>query len=165
MQGTSPYTQALPGAAVNSTAGVTLYLGGTGANGGLKNSTLDDFGILNIALTGTQTLAIYNTPVTAGLKYGLGDMDQLFNLYNPKNPATALPITDPDANGGNTLTWHYSTTGFNQTAGSAWYSGGNYYVQLGALDGVTTAIPEPGTLVLLAAGLAGLLCYAWRKRK
>jgi hypothetical protein len=26
-------------------------------------------------------------------------------------------------------------------------------------------IPEPSTLVLLAAGLFGLLCYAWRKRK
>ncbi len=26
-------------------------------------------------------------------------------------------------------------------------------------------VPEPSTLVLLAAGLAGLLCYAWRKRK
>jgi len=26
-------------------------------------------------------------------------------------------------------------------------------------------IPEPSTLALLAAGLAGLLCYAWRKRK
>ncbi len=26
-------------------------------------------------------------------------------------------------------------------------------------------IPEPGTLVLLATGLVGLLCYAWRKRK
>jgi hypothetical protein len=27
------------------------------------------------------------------------------------------------------------------------------------------ASPEPGTLALLAAGLIGLLCYAWRKRK
>ena len=26
-------------------------------------------------------------------------------------------------------------------------------------------VPEPGTLVLLATGLLGLLCYAWRKRK
>ena len=26
-------------------------------------------------------------------------------------------------------------------------------------------VPEPSTLVLLAAGLAGLLCYAWRKRR
>ncbi len=30
---------------------------------------------------------------------------------------------------------------------------------------VPVAVPEPGTFVLLAAGLAGLLCYAWRKRK
>ena len=28
-----------------------------------------------------------------------------------------------------------------------------------------TPVPEPGTLALLAAGLAGLLAYAWRKRK
>ena len=29
----------------------------------------------------------------------------------------------------------------------------------------TYAIPEPSTLALLATGLIGLLCYAWRKRK
>jgi hypothetical protein len=28
-----------------------------------------------------------------------------------------------------------------------------------------TPTPEPGTLALLAGALAGLLCYAWRKRK
>ena len=34
------------------------------------------------------------------------------------------------------------------------------------LDKVSvTGTPEPGTLALLAAGLAGLLCYAWRKRR
>jgi hypothetical protein len=26
-------------------------------------------------------------------------------------------------------------------------------------------VPEPGTLVLLATGLLGLLCYAWRRRR
>ncbi len=32
-------------------------------------------------------------------------------------------------------------------------------------SGTLTVIPEPGTLALLATGLIGLLCYAWRKRK
>ena len=31
-------------------------------------------------------------------------------------------------------------------------------------DLVLTVVPEPGTLALLAAGLLGLLAYAWRKR-
>jgi len=31
--------------------------------------------------------------------------------------------------------------------------------------GVGSAVPEPGTLALLAAGLVGLLAYAWPKRK
>jgi hypothetical protein len=30
---------------------------------------------------------------------------------------------------------------------------------------VTPVVPEPSTLALLAAGLVGLLAYAWRKRK
>jgi len=33
-----------------------------------------------------------------------------------------------------------------------------------ALAFVITAIPEPSTLVLLAVGLLGLLCYAWKRR-
>ena len=30
---------------------------------------------------------------------------------------------------------------------------------------ISQAVPEPSTLALLAAGLVGLLAYAWRKRK
>ncbi len=40
-------------------------------------------------------------------------------------------------------------------------------VSLGALDvsAFTYKVPEPSAIILLIAGLVGLLCYAWRKRK
>jgi len=41
---------------------------------------------------------------------------------------------------------------------------GDTYVGLGEVR-FESNIPEPGTLALLACGLAGLLAYAWRKRK
>jgi hypothetical protein len=40
----------------------------------------------------------------------------------------------------------------------------NYYSDLTGVTFSVSSVPEPGTLVLLGAGLAGLLCYAWRKR-
>ena len=49
---------------------------------------------------------------------------------------------------------------------------GNYIVGFGTTSSggpthafLLTAVPEPSTLLLAVAGLAGLLAYAWRKRK
>ncbi len=33
----------------------------------------------------------------------------------------------------------------------------------GVLVGLTSAIPEPSSIMLLITGLIGLICYAWRK--
>ncbi len=39
-------------------------------------------------------------------------------------------------------------------------------VHAGYVDSASlTRVPEPGTVALLLGGLAGLLCYAWRKRR
>ncbi len=41
----------------------------------------------------------------------------------------------------------------------------NYYYGTDNVRLTSTPTPEPGVLALLAAGLAGLLCYAWRKSR
>jgi len=80
---------------------------------------------------------------------------------------------DGTVNGGdlNTVLAHYNQTGY-------WYQGDFNYD--GTINGgdlntvlanynqhlsVGAAVPEPSTLLLATAGLAGLLAYAWRKRK
>jgi hypothetical protein len=52
--------------------------------------------------------------------------------------------------------------GFSGDAGNV-----GYYLQqkYGISGSYIGTVPEPGTLALLAAGLAALLCYAWRKRR
>ena len=41
----------------------------------------------------------------------------------------------------------------------------HYNQSLGSSALGISAVPEPGAIVLLAAGLAGLLAYAWRRRR
>jgi hypothetical protein len=45
------------------------------------------------------------------------------------------------------------------------FGGGGAVVDNVSVTAVPTTVPEPSTLALLAAGMIGLLAYAWRKRK
>jgi hypothetical protein len=46
-----------------------------------------------------------------------------------------------------------------------YHGDGTFVDSVSVLGPNSAATPEPGTLALLAAGLAGLLCYAWRKQR
>jgi hypothetical protein len=122
---------------------------------------------------GGEVGALYNVPMYNGhtgalSQYGVSAMDKLFTLYDTEAAGTTAVTT---SNG--TLTWQYVSGGLSATGGSG-YAGYNattkqYFVQLdsngGGVETVVAPTPEPGTLALLTAGLAGLLAYAWRKAK
>ena len=57
---------------------------------------------------------------------------------------------------------HVTLKFFNPNSGDG---GDGVYLDNSSLIGPSSPVPEPGTFALLAAGLAGLLCYAWRKRR
>ena len=143
---------------------------------------LSDLGIWGVQLTGDPTvgpgvpgtvgnsggeiLAMYNAPtggIAAVQQYGVNAMNSLFTLYDEQLATTAAVTT-----GNGTLTWKYVSSGLTGGSGVVGQFGnGQYYMQFDGNGGgvETVATPEPGTLALVASGLAGLLAYGWRKRK
>ena len=126
------------------------------------------------------TAAKTNTfAVTSDIGLGCWDVS---NLYTTGN--VALTILSGDANLDGKVDINDLTkvlTNYNQT-GESWSLGdfnndgkvdindltivlANYNTSVGSFAGGINPVPEPGTLALLVAGLAGLLACAWRNRK
>ena len=110
---------------------------------------------------------------TADAAHGLGWMD---NGSNVSVMYTLYGDTDLNGtvNGGdlNTVLSNFNQTGMTWAQGDFNYdgtvNGTDLNTVLSNFDqhlSVTGAVPEPSSLLLSAAGLAGLLAYAWRKRK
>jgi hypothetical protein len=74
-----------------------------------------------------------------------------------------LAAVNGDTN--NSLTLAFTARGYNAGAiGFASRTDSFYAGPTLVLEGVT-AVPEPSTMFMVCTGLAGLLAYAWRKRK
>jgi threonine dehydrogenase-like Zn-dependent dehydrogenase len=62
--------------------------------------------------------------------------------------------------------WHYDGSTWTKYVPDDLTYDGTFasFTATGLSGYAMTAVPEPGTLALLAAGLFGLLAYAWRRR-
>ena len=114
---------------------------------------------------------------TADATHGLGWTDTVVGGENLLTVAYTLYgdcNLDGTVNGGdlNTVLSNFNQTGMTWAQGDFNYdgtvNGGDLNTVLSNFNqhlSVAGAVPEPSTLLLAAAGLAGLLAYAWRKRK
>ncbi len=150
-------------------------IGGDGGGGEVPFALLGDF-IASPSSTATSTLVISGLPAsTSGYQlylYGVADYPPTY-IGCKFTVNSSVQSTTGTSNNGFQLGINYVVYSNVTTDGS-----GNITVTFQSGNGVNDGyfngfqlvspsgtIPEPGTLALLATGLAGLLCYAWRKRR
>ncbi len=130
-----------------------MTFGRNGASGGdWMSGLLDDVAIWDTSvLTEGQAKGLHNVAVELGLGYDAGEADQLIELHKSGSGSTTVDGT----------AWFY-VAGLTGNAGDLTAVDGGYVLQLDESSGVTT-VPEPGTFVLLGAGL--LTGLAWSRRR
>ncbi|MDY0170189.1 MAG: LamG-like jellyroll fold domain-containing protein, partial [Thermoguttaceae bacterium] len=128
----------------------TLRLGAARHSGTLQylNGDLDDFGIWSVALTEPQAAGLYQFATAKALGYDLGMLQQLFD-HHERGPGGGELVLDGE------WRWQYAD-GLDTGVGLLIRKDGHYYFQLDAAGTGLKAIPEPGTLALLAFGLIAI---------